>query len=164
MPRPKPRHARAGGRLAAELDGPFDRGRGGPGGWIVLVEPELHLGPKPDKLVPDLAAWRRERFPREVMEADADTEPAAITTAPDWICEILSEATEAIDRGRKMRIYRRENVRHVWLLDPRSRTLEVYRLNARNHWEELETYDGDLTVPAEPFDAVGLDLSTLWVW
>ncbi len=164
MPRPKPRHARAGGRLASELDGPFDRGRGGPGGWIILVEPELHLGSKPDKVVADLAGWRRERFPRDVVDADADTEPAAITTAPDWVCEILSERTEAIDRGRKMRIYRREHVGHVWLLDPRQRTLEVYKLNARGRWEELESYEGDTVVRAEPFDAVEIDLSILWAW
>jgi Uma2 family endonuclease len=164
MPRPKPRHARAGGRLASELDGPFDRGRGGPGGWIILVEPELHLGPRPDKVVADLAGWRRDRFPREVTESDADTEPAAITAAPDWVCEILSERTEAIDRGRKMRIYRREQVTHVWLLDPRVRSVEIYRLNARARWEELETYEGDTVVRAEPFDAIEIDLSSLWAW
>lgn len=164
MPRPKPRHARAGARLATELDGPFDRGRGGPGGWILLVEPELHLGPKPDKVVSELAGWRRDRFPKQVIEADADDEPSAITTSPDWVCEILSERTEAIDRGRKMRIYRRESVGFVWLLDPRSHTLEVYRLNARGRWEELETYEGDASVRAAPFDAIELDLSVLWTW
>jgi hypothetical protein len=66
-PRPAPGHARASSRLGAELDGPFDRGRGGPGGWIILDEPELHLGPH--VVVPDIAGWRRERltpFPEHV--------------------------------------------------------------------------------------------------
>jgi len=60
-PRPAVRHTRAASRLGAELDGPFDRGRGGPGGWIILDEPELHLAS--NVLVPDLAGWRRERMP-----------------------------------------------------------------------------------------------------
>jgi Uma2 family endonuclease len=164
MPRPKPRHARASGRLLSELDGPFDRGRGGPGGWVVLVEPELRLGAKPDKLVPDLAGWRREGFPAEILAGDAESEPAAISVTPNWVCEILSESTEATDRGKMMRIYRREKVPYVWLLDPRSQTLEVYRLNERGHWEELETYEGAIEVRAEPFDAVAIDLSSLWSW
>jgi hypothetical protein len=54
-PRPPPLHARTSSRLGARLDGPFDAGEGGPGGWVILDGPELHLGPKPDKIVPDLA-------------------------------------------------------------------------------------------------------------
>src|SRR5690606_2707049 len=61
-PRPAARHARASSRLGGCLDGPFDRGDGGPGGWIILDEPELHL--HGDILVPDLAGWRRERMPK----------------------------------------------------------------------------------------------------
>jgi hypothetical protein len=60
-PRPAPRHARAASVLGGEFVGPFDQGRGGPGGWWIFDEPELHLGP--DVLVPDLAGWRRERMP-----------------------------------------------------------------------------------------------------
>lgn len=94
----------------------------------------------------------------------ADAEPGAITTSPDWICAILSERTEALDRGKKMRVYRRESVRHLWLLDPRQHTLEVYRINERGRWEELETYEGDGPVRAEPFDAIELVLADLWAW
>src|SRR5262245_37531025 len=61
-PRPRPRHARAAFRLGRALD-PFDQDSGeeGPGGWVLLFEPELHLGG--EALVPDLAGWRRERMP-----------------------------------------------------------------------------------------------------
>lgn len=104
MPRPRPRHARAATRLARRL-GPFDDDPGEPGGWVVLIEPEVHLGPKPDKIVPDIAGWRRERLAGSVFDDDA---PAAIGTVPDWACEVLSERTERVDRGTKMRIYRRE--------------------------------------------------------
>jgi len=158
LPRPKPRHARAAGKLGARLDGPFDTGDDGPGGWILLPEPELHLGPRPDILSPDLAGWHRDRFPIDALDDDAS---GAIAVAPDWVCEVISERTKAKDRGKKRRIYRRERVGHYWLVDPREQTLEVYRLEG-GRWLELETYEGDARVRAEPFDAVELDLSALW--
>ena len=157
MPRPRPRHARAATRLARRL-GPFDDDPGEPGGWVLLIEPELHLGPKPDKVVPDIAGWRRDRLARSVFDDDA---PAAIQIVPDWTCEILSERTERVDRGTKMRIYRREGVHHIWLVSPTLQTLEVYRLD-EGKWTLVDTFEGDAAVRAEPFDALELPLSTLW--
>ncbi len=121
-------------------------------------DPELHLGALPDIVDPDLAGWRRERFPEGAFDEEA---PAFLTVAPDWVCEVLSDRTEAIDRGRKMRIYRREGVEHLWLLDPRSKTLETWRLDNRR-WREVDTWEGDLRVRAEPFEAVEIDLARLW--
>ena len=158
MPRPRPRHARAAGKLSATLDGPYDRGRDGPGGWVFLPEPELHLGSLPDIVTPDLAGWRRERFP---PEAFADDAPAAISVAPDWVCEVLSPRTEAYDRGPKMRVYRREGVAHVWLVDPALQTLEVFRLE-NGRYALVDTWEGDVAVRAEPFDATDLALGPLW--
>jgi Uma2 family endonuclease len=152
-PRPHLRHARAASRLGGALD-PFDRDVGGPGGWVILDEPELHLSPRPDKIVPDLAGWRRARMP----ELPDD---AAVRLAPDWVCEVLSEHTEAVDRGAKLRIYRREKVGHAWLVSPALRTLEVYRLQAGN-WVLVETFEGNARIRAESFDAIELDLGTLW--
>jgi Uma2 family endonuclease len=162
LPRPRPRHARAATRLGRLLGG-FDDEPAGPnvpGGWVLLDEPELHLGPGPDKLVPDLAGWRRERFPGDELDA---SDAAAIALAPDWVCEVLSDGTEAIDRGKKRRIYRREGVEYLWYLDPRERVLEVWRLIERR-WTEVETFEGDGPVRAVPFDAVELDLGALWRW
>jgi Uma2 family endonuclease len=156
--RPAHPHTRSASRLGMKLGGPFDLGEGGPGGWVILDEPELHLGRRPDKLAPDLAGWRRERMPDAM--GDEDT-PAHYDVAPDWVCEVISPRTERIDRGKKMRIYRREGVGHVWLLTPLLRTLEVYRLEA-GRWVLLETYEDDEKVRAEPFDAMELDLGTLW--
>jgi len=157
MPRPRPRHARSAGRLLRAL-APFDDDDGNPGGWVILIEPELRLGSGPDILAPDLAGWRRERFPEGAF---AEGSPAFITTPPDWVCEVLSDGTEAIDRGRKMRIYRREGVKHLWLLDPRSTTLEVWRLD-EGRWREVDTWEGDIVVRAEPFEAIEIDLARLW--
>src|SRR5207249_2269272 len=90
-----------------------------PGGWWILFEPELHLGE--NVLVPDHAGWRRERMP---LLPDV----AAFTLAPDWVCEVISPSTAHIDRGRKLRAYAREQVAHLWFVDPLARTIEVYRL------------------------------------
>jgi Uma2 family endonuclease len=159
-PRPSPAHANATSVLGEALGPPFRRGRGGPSGWVFLIEPELHLGARPDKMVPDLAGWRRERLPAALLDAKAE---GAITIAPDWVCEVLSDRTERIDRGKKRRIYRREGVMHLWFLDPRDRTLEVYRLGD-GRWLEVDTFEGDAPVRAEPFDAIALTLGDLWRW
>lgn len=100
-PRPSSAHARAASSLGGEIYGPFDRGKGGPGGWIILDEPELHLAG--DVMVPDLAGWRRERLP-ELPNV------AAFELAPDWVCEVLSPSTAPFDRRRKLPIYARERV------------------------------------------------------
>jgi Uma2 family endonuclease len=91
----------------------------------------------------------------------ADEAPAHLTLVPDWICEVISDKTAAHDRGKKRRIYRREGVRHYWIVAPRSQTLEVFRLED-GRWVEVDTWEGDVTVRAEPFDAIELDLGGLW--
>jgi Uma2 family endonuclease len=152
QPRPAIAHALASSSLGAELSGPFQRARGGPGGWIILDEPELHLDA--DVVVPDLAGWRRERLP-ELPSG------AAFTLAPDWICEVLSPSTAAIDKTVKRRIYGREGVRWLWLVDPDARTLEVFALES-SAWTLVGTWQGDDAVRATPFDAIEFDLSVLW--
>ncbi|MEO7329366.1 MAG: Uma2 family endonuclease [Minicystis sp.] len=157
FPRLAKRQTRAATRLTRRL-GPFDDDDGDPGGWVILDEPEIHLGPKPDKVVPDLAGWRRERMPDAI---GPESGPAHYDVAPDWVCEVLSERTERTDRGKKMRIYRREGVGHLWLLSPVLQTLEVYRLED-NRWVLLDTFEGDSAVRAEPFEAIALRLGDLW--
>ena len=153
-PRPRGRHALAATVLAGELLPPFHHGRSpGPGGWWVIVEPELHLGE--DVLVPDLAGWRRERMPRYPLEA------AAVELAPDWACEVVSPGTEALDRRRKLPVYARAGVDHVWLINPASRTLEILLRGAAG-WILLATHAEDDVVRAEPFEAIELDLLLLW--
>lgn len=152
-PRPSLRHAVSASELGADLVAAFSRGRGGPGGWWILFEPELHLGP--DILVPDLAGWRRERLPAIAAEAPYST------LAPDWVCEVLSPSTYRLDRIKKLRIYGREGVRHAWLVHPGERTLEVLRLESGN-WTILATHADDALVRAEPFEAVEIDLLPLW--
>jgi Uma2 family endonuclease len=130
----------------------FHRGRGGPGGWWILSEPELHLAA--NVLVPDLAGWRRERMPEQPTTA-------FYGLAPDWACEVLSPSTVRVDRVLKLNIYGRERVPHVWLVDPIARTLEVFRLDG-DGYRLLVVHGGDAPVRAEPFDAIELDLGAVF--
>jgi Uma2 family endonuclease len=155
-PRPASPHAYAASMLGVDLGGPFHGDPGdpaGPGGWWLLDEPELHL--VDDVLVPDLAGWRRERMP---------VFPSApfFSLAPDWVCEVVSPSTGRIDRSRKMRIYAREGVQHLWFVDPLVRTLEIYRLEV-GRWVVVRGHGGDEVVRAEPFDAVELRLERWWI-
>ena len=155
-PRPAFPHARAASVLNSELMGGFDGPPGGadaPGGWWFLFEPELHFGA--DVVVPDIAGWRRARVPVIPNVAASDQ-------APDWVCEVISPSTSRIDRGGKMRIYSREGVSHLWLLDPLARTLEVYRCE-NERWVVVATYAGDGAIRAEPFAAVALTMRRWWL-
>jgi Uma2 family endonuclease len=150
-PRPALPHANAASALLTEVHRSFHRKD--PGGWVILYEPELHF--ESDVVVPDLAGWRRARLPNVPAEA-------YLTLAPDWICEVLSTSTEALDRGKKLRIYAREGVAHAWLVDPLAHRLEVLALEA-GRWRELGRHEGDGGVRAAPFDAIELELGALWI-
>lgn len=152
FPRPAIPHAAAATALGEELGPPFKRGRGGPGGWVILDEPELHL--RDDVLVPDLGGWRRARMP-EMPQG------AFVTLPPDWVCEVLSSSTTKVDRSLKVPLYARERVGHVWLVDPVAKTLEVLRLDGPTY-RIAQTHHDEARVRAEPFDAIELDLSILW--
>ena len=151
-PRPAARHVLASSRLGGELSGPFDRGRGGPGGWWILDEPELHLGE--DILVPDLAGWRRER-----MAEYPDT--AYVAIAPSWVCEVLSASTRRLDLQGKRPVYAREGVLHLWLVDPAERSLEAFELH-EGRWVPIASARDDGMVRIRPFDAISFSLGDLW--
>lgn len=151
-PRPAFPHAEAASVLGGELMGPFHRGRGGPGGWRIIDEPDLRMGE--DVLVPDLVGWRRERLPEPPRKGP-------VTLVPDWVCEVLSPSTAAHDRSVKLPVYAREGVRHVWLVDPQLHTLEVFRLEG-SRYTLLAVYAGSARVRAEPFEALELELGVLW--
>ena len=151
-PRPAPPHAVATSYLEIELGAPFSKGRGGPGGWWIIFEPELHLGE--DILVPDLAGWRRERMP-DLPDS------AYFILAPDWVCEVLSASTRRLDLHGKRPVYAREGVAHLWLVDPTDRTLEAFELR-EGEWVLIGTAKDDEPVSVRPFDAITFSLGDLW--
>ena len=151
-PRPAVRHAIAGSSLGMAIGTPFQWGRGGPGGWWIVDEPELHFGD--DVLVPDLGGWRRERLPEPPDEA-------YFTLPPDWVCEILSPSTRKFDLEEKRPVYAREGVCHLWFVDPSARTLEAFALGD-GEWTPAGAARGDEPVPLPPFEAVTFPLGALW--
>ncbi len=156
-PRPAGPHVVAATALGEELGPPFKRGRGGPGGWIILHEPEVHLAD--DIFVPDLAGWRR-----TTMSA-VDKDAAFFTIRPDWVCEVLSPSTERYDRAEKIARYARSGTSHAWLVNPLQRTLEALRLSSEKpgQWTTLGVFYNDAKVQVEPFEAFELDLAILWM-
>ena len=152
QPRPAMPHALASSSLGGELSSPFQKGRGGPGGWWIIDEPELHLAE--DIVVPDLAGWRRERMPEF-------PETAFVTLAPDWVCEVLSPSTRDLDRHGKRQVYGREGVGHLWFIDPTARDLEAFELRD-GEWVLIATARNDDPVSIPPFEAITFPLDALW--
>lgn len=154
QPRPTNPHALAGSNLGGELYNPYHRGRGGPGGWWILDEPEIHFIRDTEVLVPDLAGWRRERMPRLPRDH-------RIQVAPDWVCEILSPSTARKDRVIKMTVYARYGVPHLWLVDPLAHTLEAFALRD-GRWTVIGLFQEQDSVTVEPFTEMALELGALW--
>jgi Uma2 family endonuclease len=153
--RPRVAHADLMGALFREISSAFnDTRRGGPGGWLFLIEPELRIGR--DILVPDIAAWRRERMPRAPAVSQ-------IALAPDWICEVLSKGTEAFDRGPKRRCYARGQVTHLWYVQPESKLIEVFRKEGEFYASVSEGLF-NARIALEPFEAAPIELGELGEW
>ncbi|ABF90876.1 conserved hypothetical protein [Myxococcus xanthus DK 1622] len=154
-PRPTAAQTRAAFMLGVELGEQLDKRRGGSGRWCFLRAPELHLGH--DMLVPDMAGWRRER-----VDVPFEPDVPFLTLVPDWVCEVLTPSTAALDRARKLPLYARAGVSHVWLVDPAARTLEVYQ-RVKRGWLLTGSYEDDALVRADPFPSSTLELGSLWL-
>lgn len=156
QPRPAMRHADAATRLAALLVIPFDLGERGPGGWKIVFEPELHL--TDDVLIPDIAGWRLGDDGPDLLQY------AAVPHAPAWLCEVLSPSTARLDRSRKLAIYGREGVEHVWLIDPQTRLLEAFTREEGGWTVKIidTTEPAAMELRVDPFGDVPLNLRRLW--
>lgn len=152
QPRPASPHAMVISAMGVKLGGPFSFDEGGPGGWVILVEPELHLGDH--VVVPDLAGWRRERMPQM-------PEAPYFTLAPDWCCEVLSPSTAALDRVEKRQIYAGAGVQYLWLVDPATKILEGFVLQDEK-WVLTHVRKDDDTCDVPPFEAAPFGLGVLW--
>jgi Uma2 family endonuclease len=153
-PRPSMRHAQASSSLVGDIQGPFQKGRGGPGGWWILFEPEIHL--QGDILIPDIAGWKKDIVP------ELPTAKPYFEIAPQWVCEVISKSTARVDRVLKLPIYAREKVDYAWLIDPDKNTLEVF-LRQDKGWFLLNTFAGNDKVSVSPFEAIEIDLGSLWL-
>ena len=147
-------HGRAQGHTVGTLGGAFDRkpgGPGGPGGWWLATEVDILLDGRGYR--PDVAGWRRDRLPAPPGERP-------VTSRPDWLCEIVSEANRTVDTVTKLRRYHQAGVPHYWILDQMDRTLTVHRHTADGYLVVLRATAGE-RVRAEPFDAIEVDVAVL---
>lgn len=150
--RPAPKHTRAASTLGFEVGSRYDRTADGPGGWIILIEPEIHWSTH--VIVPDIAGWRRERM-------TALPETAYFETVPDWACEVLSPSTRRLDKVEKRALYAETGVAHLWHVDPEMLTLEIFTLKDGD-WLLTHVREGRDTCDVPPFDAAPFALDALW--
>jgi Uma2 family endonuclease len=145
MTKPRMRHQRTATGIGGDLRGPFDLGRGGPGGWWIVAEPGIEL-PNTPEISPEVAGWRREHMPE--MPVD---EP--IRVVPDWVCEILSPTPRRHDLLIKLPYYAKVGVAYHWLVDLEAHAVTAQRLES-GRWVTIGVYGDDTEARIEPFDVV----------
>ena len=154
MTRPRARHQSLAGRIYSDLMNPFDRSRGGPGGWWILPEPGIELPGAPE-IAPDIAGWRRERLP--ALPGDS-----SLNVVPDWVCEVFSPSTRGYQLIVKRRLYARAGVAYLWEVDLEVRTLSVLQL-VNGHWLDLGSFSEEDAANLPPFDASALSVKSWWL-
>jgi Uma2 family endonuclease len=137
-----------------QIGTPYYHGLGGPGGWWIVDEPEIHFVRDVEVLVPDVAGWRRKRMP-------AFPQDQRFEVTPDWVCEVLSPGTAKKDRATKMPVYAHYGVPYLWLIDPLLRKLEAYTL-VNGQWLVHGTYSDETEASIPPFADITLVLARLW--
>lgn len=152
---PTGEHGGSQSGIVGWIQWPFQRppGRGGPGGWWFATEVEILLATG-DVVRPDVCGWRRETCPERPTGFP-------VRQRPDWICEILSPSNASHDRVTKLRIYHQTVVGHYWIVDPREASLSVMRWSEAGYVTVLAAGTGE-TVRAEPFDAIEIEVATLF--
>jgi Uma2 family endonuclease len=148
-------HGYAQSQVVGQI-GSFNRRSGGgrSGGWWIVTEVEIELGPH-EIYRPDVSGWRRER-----LSSMPRTGP--IQVRPDWVAEVLSPSNARNDLVKKMHVYHRSGVPHYWIIDPDRETLSVYRWTPDGFLLALVAQPGD-TVRAEPFGEVEIEVADLFV-
>ncbi len=157
-PRPAGKHAFAATKINSSIDSFFgSRSSGGPGGWILLFEPQMRLLGKQD-VIPDIAGWKVDQLSDEELSALSGNR---IEVIPQWVCEIISPSSVRMDKVLKATLYAECEIGHYWLADPDQKTLEIRRL-VNSQWVVVNTFEGSEKVRAEPFEAVEIDLGSFW--
>ena len=154
MSRPADVHAIAVSMLFGTLHSPYNVGIGGPGGWRIIFEPELHLDIDMKVTVPDIAGWQLDT----IQKISTDHK---FTVMPDWVCEVLSPSTRKKDLEVKLPLYGKSGIPFAWYLDPQAQTLDAYENRAGSlvQFASLK-YNDPVCLP--PFDAITFNLGLLW--
>ena len=94
-----------------------------------------------DDFEPDVAFWRSEI-------ANGFTDDQLFFPAPDFVAEVLSPATDDIDRTKKFRAYGQAGVRDYWIVDSKAKAVERYTLGDDSKYGPVNLTTGadDLTL------------------
>ena len=77
--------------------------------------------------------------------------------APDLVAEVLSAPSRWLDRGPRSDVYRRAGVRHLWLLEPATETIEIYELQADYELIARRGIGDRFESPLFPGDAISVE-------
>ena len=80
---------------------------------------------------------------------------------PDLVVEVLSQRTQARDRGVKMKRYATADIPHYWIVDPGARTIEAYRLGEQGNELSVTRGPGSTFEP-ELFPGLEIPIDELW--
>lgn len=115
-------------------------------GWTIVEGAITRIAGQ--RRIVEIAGWRSARFVQGVN--------GLYQVTPDWLCE----PAEA-DRAAQLASYLGQGIGHVWLVDPLTRTLDVYRFTSSGY-SHVTISQGNARLRAEPFSAFDLDLSSIW--
>ncbi len=147
-PRPAWDHDPAGSRLGADIEGPYGRGRGGPGGWWIIDEFEVHFILDMEVIVVELAGWLKKHMP-------SPPEGRKVQVVWGWVCEIFLPSTKSTDREEQIPLYAQYGIQYTWFVDPKTPTLKAYEL-IDSKWR---IFRDDGIVSIAPFDAILIRLA-----
>jgi Uma2 family endonuclease len=147
-------HSFGASAVGSDIHQAYQRGRGGPGGWWVLIEVDIELRPRAQAYRPDISGWKRERVTRIPEERP-------VRIRPDWVCEVLSRSTASWDLGSKRDGYAAAEVPWYWVLDPEHRILTAYQLS-EGGYRVAGTVTAQAPGNLPPFEAVQFDMTEIF--
>ncbi|MFT3710413.1 MAG: Uma2 family endonuclease [Archangium sp.] len=151
MGRPSLRHQ----TVEDEVTSLLKKGGPGEGGWLFASEVSIRFA-SDEEVVPDVSGWRRER-----LAGRLDENP--IRVRPDWVCEILSDSTRVKDLGPKRKLYAKQGVPFLWLIDPHAKVLEAFELVGAA-WQLQGTWSNDDVIKGlAPFPELTVQLREWWL-
>ncbi len=82
--------------------------------------------------------------------------------APDWVVEIVSEASASHDLIRKLNIYERHGVAEYWIVQPVYRIVMVYTLNAQGLYSAPKNHDASKRIGSNVLPEIEIDLGLVF--
>ena len=145
-------HQRIARKLGFLLQG-FVEERGLGEVFFAPLDVVLGKGEKREVVQPDIFFVSRER--REIIAEEE------VRGAPDLVIEITSHATEERDRHYKKTLYARHGVKEYWIVDPETKTVEVFALGEKG-FQLVKAYKTGETLRTPLLEGLEVDLKAVF--